>query len=167
MKAKPVRLSDISREVRIPSSSLISFLHENGYSVKGDFRSPLTCRMVELIQNGFREGPPFKELDPHVIRAEAWEKDNSELVSELHTPPPKPEPEKPAPVDKPRRRRITKPKLTLRSPVQANINSGSIRVTHIDLDIIERIFNLDEADKIKVRDFLVRKTLLKAIAKLE
>ncbi len=149
MKAKPVRISDISREVRIPSSSLISFLHENGY------------------QNGFREGPPFKELDPHVIRAEAWEKDNSELVSELHTPPPKPEPEKPAPVEKPRRRRITKPKLTLRSPVQPNINSGSIRVTHIDLDIIERIFNLDEADKIKVRDFLVRKTLLKAIAKLE
>jgi len=88
MKSKPVRISDVSRVIRISSSSLITFLQDNGYSVKGDYRSPMTGRMVELVQNGYREGPPFDELTPYILRAENWEELHTDVVTQLHTPSP-------------------------------------------------------------------------------
>ncbi|MBU1651807.1 hypothetical protein KKA00_06280, partial [bacterium] len=86
MKSRPVRICDISRVIRISSASLITFLQERGFRVKGDFRSPLSCRMLETIQTGYQEGPPFAELNPYFPKAELWENEHAELVSELHTP---------------------------------------------------------------------------------
>ena len=167
MKARPVRICDISRELRISSSSLISFLQEKGYSVIGEFRSPLSSKMVELIQNGYNEGPPFTELNSFIPKAEEWEKQNDELVSKLHSPPPKPQKKVEEEEYKPRRRRVRKPKLQWRISPSATVYTGRITLTPLDLELIHQMLALDEPDKIKVRDYLRRKTILKALSHLE
>ncbi len=167
MRVKPVRISDISRVLRISSASLISFLHENGYSVRGDFRSPLSGKMVELIRTGYQEGPPFEALTPLTLRAEEWEKQNSDLVGQLHTPPPEPEKEAKE-IKKPvlRQSRKHKPKLRIRTIAPSTIHNGRIPVTYLDLDLIQRALALEEENKIKIRDYLRRRNLLEAIAKM-
>lgn len=167
MKPKPVRICDVSRVLRISSSSLITFLQEKGYSVIGDYRSPLSSSMVELIQNGYDEGPPFQELGPFMPQAEEWEKNNRDMLKRLHTPPPVPKPPEPVAEDATviRRRRRT-PKLRLKPP-SPTFYTGRINLSHIDLELIQRIFELEEPDKMKVRDYLRRKTILKAISHLE
>ena len=167
-KIKPVRICDISRVLRISSASLISFLHDNGYSVIGDFRSPLSSRMMELIQNGYQEGPPFKELNQFLPQAEDWENKNREKVERLHKPPPLPQPTKiEAEEPKPRKRRRKKPKLQRRSIPSATAHTGRITLSYMDMELIQRIFELEEPEKIKVRDYFRRKTILKAISLLE
>ncbi len=168
MKVKPVRICDISRVLRISSASLISFLQEKGYSVLGDYRSPLTSRMVELIQNGYNEGPPFQELNPYMPQAEAWENQNEEMARRLHTPPPQPKKEK----EETEHRRTRKPRarkvyLRRRITPPSTVYTGRIALAYIDLELIQRILELEEPDKIKVRDFLRRKTLLKALSQLD
>ena len=167
MKTKPVRVCDVSRVLRISSSSLIAFLEEKGYSVIGDFRSPLSSTMVELIQNGYHDGPPFQELNPLMPQAEEWEKQNEDTIKRLHIPPPRPaHSEVPEVEVTARKTRTRKPKLKIRS-YKSTVYTGRIELTPIDLELIHQILNLDESDKIKVRDFLRRKTILKALSHLE
>ena len=168
MKPKPVRVCDVSRLLRISSASLISFLEEKGYSVIGDYRSPLSSRMVELIQNGYHEGPPFQELNPLIPQADAWEKKNQETVRQLHKPPPVPQPiEEKLEETRPRMRRPRKPKLRLRRPAIPAIYTGRISLEPLDLELIQRTLALEEPGKIQVRDFLRRRTILKAISQLD
>ena len=168
MKLKPVRVCDISRILRISSASLISFLQERGYSLKGDFRSPLSGKMVELIQNGYQDGPPFTELNPMIPKAEAWEKENAEIVSLLHKPPPQAKPQiEEIPVTSHRRGRPRKPRLRTPPVPTTYTFTGRIALTFMDLELIQRALALDADNKIKVRDFLRRRTILKALAKLE
>lgn len=167
MKPKPVRICDVSRVLRISSASLISFLQEKGYSVIGDYRSPLSSSMVELIQNGYNEGPPFQELDSFMPQAEAWEKTNQDTLQRLHAPPPLPKrPEPVAEEIKVRRRRSRKPKPRL-SPPRPPVYTGRLNLSPIDLELIHQILALEESEKIMVRDFLRRKTILKALSHLE
>lgn len=166
-KVKPVRICDISRVLRISSTSLISFLQEKGYSIIGDFRSPLSSRMMELIQNGYQEGPPFGELTPLLPRVEKWESQNHETVERLHTPP---KPELKIVVEeegKPKKRRRRKIKFAWRAIPDDTTYTGRISLTFLDLELIQRIFELEEAEKIIVRDLLRRKTILQAISHLE
>ncbi len=167
MKLKPVRISDISRVVRISSSSLIEFLREKGYNILNDYRSPLSGRMVELIQNGYHEGPPFQELIPYLLQAEAWEKQNAEIVQKLHQPPPQPpKAEKPKRERQPRQQsRTSRP--VRKAPSVAGIPSGKINVTPLDLELIQQALQLPEEQKILVRDHLRRKILLEAISRLD
>jgi hypothetical protein len=169
MKLKPVRIHDISRILRISSSSLIEFLRAKGYTIIGDYLSPCSSRMVELIQTGMHEGPPFQELIPYILQAEAWEKVNPELVSQLHTPPPPP-PVKPVKIEeierarRPRRKR--EPKISF-SPPATTSYTGRIALQPLDLELIYQMLALDENKKIEVRDYLRRKTILKAISQME
>ncbi|TKJ40334.1 hypothetical protein CEE37_08385 [candidate division LCP-89 bacterium B3_LCP] len=168
MKAKPVRICDISRILRISSTSLISFLQEKGYSVVGDFRSPVSSRMLELIQNGYTDGPPFKELDTMLPQAEEWEKQNDTTLNKLHTRPPKPEPaQKKAPEAKPKKYKPRKPGLIRRKAPASLVYTGRIKLTPIDLELIQRLFALEEPEKIKIRDHFRRNTILKAIADID
>jgi hypothetical protein len=167
MKTKPVRVCDVSRVLRISSASLISFLEEKGYSVIGDFRSPLSSKMVELIQNGYRDGPPFQELNPFMPQAEEWEKLNEDTFKRLHTPPPRPvHPEVPEEEVTIRKTRTRKPRLKISSH-SSTVYTGRIDLTPIDLELIHQILELDESNKTKVRDFLRRKTILKALSHLD
>jgi hypothetical protein len=168
MKSKPVRVCDISRILRISSASLISFLQEKGYSLKGDFRSPLSGKMVELIQNGYQDGPPFTELNPMIPKAEAWEQENADVVSLLHKPPPlaKLQPEE-RPEKAHRRGRPRKPHLQIPPAPVTHAFTGRIALTFMDLELIQRTLALNADNKIKVRDFLRRRTILKALARLE
>jgi hypothetical protein len=167
MKTKPVRVCDVSRILRISSASLISFLEEKGYSVIGEFRSPLSSTMVELIQNGYNEGPPFQELNPFMPQAEEWEKLNEDTLKRLHTPPPKPARSEAAEEGVTiRKTRTRKPKLKIISH-RSTVYTGRIDLIPIDLELIHQILELDESNKIKVRDFLRRKTILKALSQLD
>jgi len=169
MKSKPVRICDISRIIRISSASLISFLKERGFQVKGDFRSPLSCLMLETIQTGFQEGPPFSELNPYFPKAAAWEKDHGHVVEELHTP------DETSPVAElevseiPRRkiRHKKKSKVIVRQIAPPLQQTGKIQLSFLDLELIHRLLELSEEDKAKVREFLRRKMILKTIANLE
>jgi len=166
MKLKPVRICDVSRIVRISSSSLIDFLRGKGYSVIRDYLSPLSSRMVELIQNGFNEGPPFQELNPLLTRAEEWEKANPEVVGQLHTPS-SPAPRVVMPEEeecKPRRKR--QPHISFQ-PVAKPVHTGRIPVMPLDLEIIQRMLALEESKKMVMRDYLRRKTILEAISRME
>ncbi len=169
MKTKPVRVCDVSRILRISSASLISFLQENGYSVKGDFRSPLSSKMVELIQTGYQEGPPFQELNTLLPQAEQWEKHHSDIVRELHTPPAKPK-RKASVVDDentPRRRRQRKTRKREYNTPHHSLFAKPLNLSALDMELIQRILELDEERKIIVRDYFRRKILLKAIRNLE
>lgn len=165
MKLKPVRVCDVSRALRISSSSLIAFLREKGYSILNDYLSPLSSRMVELIQTGYHEGPPFEELNPLLVQAEGWEKANPDTVAQLHTPPP-------APVRLPdeakeiRMRKKRAPRFSFATPHPSHF-TGRIHLAPLDLEIIHQLLELSEERKILVRDYLRRKTILKAISQME
>lgn len=168
MKSKPVRICDVSRILRISSASLISFLQENGYSIIGDYRSPLSSRMVELIQNGYNEGPPFLELTPLMPQAEAWEIGNQELVKKLHAPARPRAKEIEEPEERgPYYRKPRKPYRRARVLPAVSTYTGRIALTYMDMELIQRILALEEPEKIQIRDYLRRKTLLKAISQLE
>jgi len=164
MKQKPVRVCDVSRMVRISSSSLIDFLRQKGFNIINDYLSPLSSRMVELIQNGMNEGPPLMELNPLLSQAEEWEKQNPQVVNQLHTPPP------PKSVDsairefRPRRKR--QPRISFLPPPPP-VHTGKIPITPLDLELIQRALALDDDRKTRVRDYLRRKTILAAISRLE
>ncbi len=165
MKLRPVRICDVSRTLRISSASLIEFLQSKGYSVIGDYFSPITSRMVELIQNGFHEGPPFQELTPYLTQAETWERENSEVVNQLHAPPPpRQKPEVIRREYRPRKPRV--PRFSF-APTPALVFTGRIALTPLDLELIHRSLELSEAGKTVVRDYLRRRTILKAISKME
>jgi len=169
MKYKPVRVCDISRILRLSSTSLIDFLTDAGYSIIKGHRSPLSSRMLELIQTGYHEGPPFMELNPYLVRAEEWESENHELVKLLHTPQKAPARKEddakiPAPVI---RHRKPKPVMfTFRTPARKHV-TGKISVTPIDLELIQRVFALEESYKIVFRDYLRKKSVLRAISQME
>ncbi|RJP77399.1 MAG: hypothetical protein C4524_08355 [Candidatus Zixiibacteriota bacterium] len=165
MKLKPVRVCDVSRILRISSASLIDFLKQNGYSVVGDYLSPLSSRMVELIQTGMHEGPPLSELNPALSQAEEWEKLNPDLVQQLHLPPPPP----PKPEEELRERRPRKSRLPRISfqPAAHNAWNGSFILTPLDLEIIQRALELSDDKKLAMRDYLRRRTILKAISQME
>jgi hypothetical protein len=168
MKSKPVRICDVSRVLRISSASLISFLKEKGFTLKGDFRSPLSGKMVELIQNGYQEGPPFTKLNPLIPKAEAWETENTDIVNQLHTPTQRAEPQSNEPQPATRRRgRPRKPRLQIQTAQVTIVNTGKITLSYIDLELIQKTLALQEPEKIKVRDYLRRRTILKALAKFE
>lgn len=168
MKSKPVRICDVSRVLRISSASLISFLREKGFTLKGEYRSPLSGKMIELIQNGYQEGPPFVELNPLIPKAEAWETENTDVVNQLHTPTQRTESSPDEPPIIPRRRgRPRKPRLQVSTPRLSIVNTGKIQLTYLDLELIQRMLGLQEAEKIKVRDYLRRRTILRALAKFE
>ena len=165
MKSKPVRVCDVSRLVRIPSSTLIDFLKERGYNIRNDYLAPLSIRMLELIQNGFNEGPPLQELNPLFHLAQEWEQSNPEVVEQLHTPPPP----KSILDDKdrefrPRRRR--QPRISFLPPAQP-VNTGRIPLTPLDLELIHRMLELEEPKKMRLRDHLRRKTILEAISRMQ
>jgi hypothetical protein len=166
MKFKPVRIHDISRVLRISSSSLIEFLRAKGYTILGDYLSPCSSRMVEHIQTGMHDGPPYQELIPYLLQAEAWEKVNPELVNQLHTPPSPPSSKVEGVVReyKPRRKREAKISF---SPHPTTSYTGRIALEPLDLELIYQMLALDEAKKIEVRDYLRRKTILKAISQME
>jgi hypothetical protein len=167
MKLKPVRISDISRVVRISSASLIEFLQGKGYTVLNDYRSPLSGRMVELIQNGYSEGPPFQELIPYLLQAEAWEKQNAEIVKKLHQPPQQPPGKEKAKRERPPGMSKRKPRPVQKTPAAATIPSGKVHVTPLDLELIQQALQLPEEQKILVRDHLRRKLLLEAISRMD
>jgi hypothetical protein len=165
MKSKPVRVCDVSRILRLPSPSLIAFLRERGYSILNDYLSPLSSRMVELIQTGYHDGPPFQELNPLLAQAEVWEKGNPETVSQLHTPPPS----RTTSSDEFREFKSRR-KRTLRisfAPPHVTPPTGRITLAPLDLEIIHRMLALSEDHKIQVRDYLRRKTILRAISQME
>jgi hypothetical protein len=165
MKSKPVRVCDISRVLRLPSPSLIAFLRERGYSILNDYLSPLSSRMVELIQTGYHDGPPFQELNPLLTQAEDWEKVNPDTVTQLHTPPPTKTvlPDESREI-KLRRKRI--PRISF-APAHTAPPTGRIALTPLDLEIIHRMLALGEDHKIQIRDYLRRKTILRAISLME
>jgi len=167
MKSKPVRVCDVSRLVRIPSSSLIDFLKERGYSVRNDYLAPLSIRMLELIQNGFHEGPPLQELNPLFHQAQEWEQSNPEVVEKLHTPPLPPSKASLADEDRdfrPRRRR--QPRISFQ-PAAQPVNTGRIPLTPLDLELIHRMLELEEHKKMRLRDHLRRKSILEAISRMQ
>ncbi len=170
MKSKPVRVCDVSRLVRIPSSSLIEFLREKGYHIRHDYLAPLSLRMLELIQNGYHEGPPFQELNPLFPQAQEWENSNPEMVEQLHAPPPPPPPPLAALLDedlreyRPRRKR--QPRISFQ-PMAQPVYTGRIPVTPLDLEIIHRMLALEEDKKMRLRDHLRRKTILEAISRMQ
>jgi len=167
MKSKPVRVCDVSRLVRIPSSSLIDFLKERGYSVRNDYLAPLSIRMLELIQNGFHEGPPLQELNPLFHQAQEWEQSNPEVVEKLHTPPLPPPKASLADEDRdfrPRRRR--QPRISFQ-PAAQPVNTGRIPLTPLDLELIHRMLELEEHKKMRLRDHLRRKSILEAISRMQ
>ncbi|MCX6639055.1 MAG: hypothetical protein NTW14_01055 [bacterium] len=169
MKTKPVRIFDVSRLLRIPSNTLIAFLKGKGYDVIGDYFSPLTDKMVELIQNGYHDGPPFKELDPYLRLAEVWSDQNPALVEQMHKPPQAKAPSRKDDVVKePVHRRPRKPKISF-APRQVSpyAYTGRIALEFIDLELIHQILTLEEEKKILIRDYFRRKTILKAISQLE
>jgi hypothetical protein len=169
MKSKPVRVCDVSRLVRIPSSSLIEFLREKGFSILSDYLSPLSSRMLELIQNGYNEGPPFQELNALFAQSEEWEKLNPEIVERLHAPPPPPPRPTTAilPEDKEYRpRRQRQPRISFQ-PAPQPAYTGRIPVTPLDLELIQRVLDLGETKKMKVRDYLRRKTIMEAISRMD
>lgn len=167
MKLKPVRISDISRVVRISSSSLIEFLRGKGYNILNDYRSPLSGRMVELIQNGYNEGPPFQELIPYLLQAEAWEKQNAEIVQKLHQPPPQPPKLEKPKKERPLGIRIRKSRPVHKTPAVTADPSAKIDLTPLDLELIQQALQLPLKQKILIRDYLRRKVLLEAISKLD
>jgi hypothetical protein len=165
MKSKPVRVCDVSRVLRISSSSLIAFLREKDYNILNDYLSPLSSRMVELIQNGYHEGPPFQELNPLLIQAEAWETANPSTVDQLHTPP-SPPAKLPDDIKELKQRRKRIPRITF-APQHHAPNTGRITIGFLDLEIIHQLLGMSEERKIQVRDYLRRKTILKAISQME
>jgi len=167
MKSKPVRVCDVSRLVRIPSSSLIDFLKERGYNIRNDYLAPLSIRMLELIQNGFNEGPPLQELNPLFSQAQEWEQSNPEVVEQLHTPPPPPPKSILGEEDREfRRRRRRQPRISFLPPAQP-VNTGRIPLTPLDLEIIHRMLELEEPKKMHLRDHLRRKSILEAISRMQ
>jgi hypothetical protein len=165
MKFKPVRVCDVSRVLRISSSSLIDFLRDKGFRVIHDYLSPLSGRMVEIIQNGYHEGPPFEELNPMLVQAEVWEKANPDTVTQLHTPPPPPKYSEE--LKELRQRRKRGPRFSFAPLHPPQKNSGRLPVTPLDLELIHRMLALSDESKIIVRDYLRRKTILKAISQME
>jgi hypothetical protein len=169
MKNKPVRVCDVSRLLRIPSNTLITFLKGKGYDVIGDYLSPLSDKMMELLQNGYHDGPPFKELDPYLRQAEAWSMTNPDIVAQMHRPlkaPPVPA----ASISRPpiqRRPRTPKISFTPRPKPAPYAYTGRIALSFLDLELIDQVFALDEEKKLIMRDFFRRKTILKAISQLE
>ena len=166
MKLRPVRICDVSRTLRISSASLIDFLRSKGYTIIGDYLSPLSSRMVELIQTGYQEGPPFQELTPMLSQAESWEKDNADLVSTLHTPPPPPVEKLGLPVREYHPRQKRAPKFRFIPPTTP-APTGRITLTPLDLELFHQALELPESQKIRLRDYLRRVTILKAISQLE
>jgi hypothetical protein len=165
MKSKPVRVCDVSRVLRLSSSSLIDFLRNRGYSILNDYLSPLSSRMVELIQTGYHDGPPFQELNSLLVQAEDWEKANPDTVNQLHTPPPaKAPPSEELKEIRQRRKRV--PRISF-APPHVTPPTGRITLTPLDLEIIHRMLALNEDHKIQIRDYLRRKTILRAISLME